>query len=86
MRILVRLCHHKKLDFDMKNILFGDKGWKLGLFFNFGQFPCSWTWIRIQESQSNAGPCGSGYETLEKNSQQLALTQERKNLRVGSGS
>jgi hypothetical protein len=39
------------------------KGRKPVLFVNFGQFPCSWIWIRIpntQDSQINADPCGSG--------------------------
>jgi hypothetical protein len=32
-------------------------GWKTDLFFvNFGQFPCSWIWFWIQESQINADP------------------------------
>jgi hypothetical protein len=41
------------------------KGRKQVLFVNFGQFPCSWIRIRIpdtriQDSQINADPCGSG--------------------------
>jgi hypothetical protein len=45
------------------------KGRKPGLFVNFGQFPCYWTriripntriCIRIQDSQMNAEPDGSG--------------------------
>jgi hypothetical protein len=40
---------------------------KPGLFVSFGQFLCSWIWIRIftiririQDSQINKDPCGSG--------------------------
>jgi hypothetical protein len=38
------------------------KGRKPGLFVHFDQFPCSW--IRNQDSQINADPCGSGSTTL----------------------
>jgi hypothetical protein len=80
MRILERLCRHNKKDFDTKDKFFGGKRLELGFFLNFGQFPCSGIRIRIQESQSNADPCGFGFEL------KFELTQERKNLRVGSGS
>ncbi len=66
-----QFCRHKKLDFDIKNKLYcctvvnmyttyllGSKiilkSLKSGLFVYFGQYPCSW--IRIQESQTNADP------------------------------
>ncbi len=54
-----RLFRHKKLNFYM-----GWKGWKSGLFLNFGQFPCSWFRIWIQESQVKTDPCGSRSTTL----------------------
>jgi hypothetical protein len=43
------------------------KGRKPDVFFNFFQFPCFWISIRIriQDSQMNADPCGSGSTTLE---------------------
>ncbi len=60
-RILVILCRHTKLNFFMKYILYvgtAFKGWKSGLFVNFGQLTCSWIRIRIpnQESLINADP------------------------------
>jgi hypothetical protein len=68
-RIPIRLCRHKKLDFhtkiyfmlvvfhktylhDTKAIL---KGWKSGLFVNFGQFPCSWIRICIPTTDPDPG-------------------------------
>ncbi len=65
-RILVRLCRHKKLDFDIKNILYAGNmslnirqlrtlvGTKAIVI--FGQFPLSWIPALNQ--------CGSGSETL----------------------
>jgi hypothetical protein len=38
------------------------KGRKPGLFVNFGQFPCSWTWIRIPNidpDPEQSKECGS---------------------------
>jgi hypothetical protein len=77
-RILVILWRHKKLDFDMKNMLYetyhtyvGKKnlvtGWKSGLFVNFGKFSCSWIRIQILNMDPDPGEtnqCGSGSETL----------------------
>ncbi len=53
-----------------KNLIFASlKGWKSGLFVNFGQFPCSWIRIRIPNSDQDLDPgdpnqCGFGFETL----------------------
>ncbi len=80
-QILVRLCRHKKLDFDMKNILYvcnGNmslnipylrywgikailKGWKLGLFVNFGH-------LLLDPDLYNHSPYGSGSEALYSSS------------------
>jgi hypothetical protein len=61
-RTLIRLCCHKTLDFDMKNILF------VSLFVNFGQYTCPWIRVRISKTDPDPGEphqCGSGSETME---------------------
>ncbi len=68
-QILVRLCHHKEIEFDMKNIKYKIcrktylrkykihfKCWKSGGFANFGQFPCSWFRIRIRIPNTDPDP------------------------------
>jgi hypothetical protein len=42
------------------------KGRKPGSYVNFGQFRCSWIWIK--DNQFNADPCGFGSTTLVRNS------------------
>jgi hypothetical protein len=40
-----------------KSLIFASlKGWKSGLFVNFGQFPCSWIQIRIPSSDQDLDP------------------------------
>ncbi len=73
-RIQVRLCRHKKLVFDMKNIPYIGgtkailKGLKSGyVFVKFGQFIWSWIRIRIPNTDPDLveqNQCGSEPETL----------------------
>ncbi len=68
--IMVILCRHKKMDFDIKNILYVvichkkylsrykrhfKKAGRSGLFVIFGQFPCSRIWIRIPNTDRGPG-------------------------------
>ncbi len=68
-RVQVRHRRHKKLDFNMKNILFvichktrlrkyksHFDGWISGSFVNVGQSPCTYIWIRIRIPYTDLDP------------------------------
>jgi hypothetical protein len=68
-RFQVRHRRHKKLDFNMKNILFvichktrlrkyksHFEGWISGSFVNVGQSPCTYIWIRIRIPYTDLDP------------------------------